>query len=77
MKTSKRENSKWIIEAFSAILSKKAERSAKMRERIRRFFARVKNRMKEIQNANAKVATVNRDVIVKAEKILENKEDRT
>ena len=48
-----------------------------MRERIRSFFARVKNRMKEIQNANAKVATVNRDVIVKAEKILENKEDRT
>ena len=77
MKTSKRENSKWINEAFSAILSKKAERSAKMRVRIRRFFARVKNRMKEIQNANAKVATVNRDVIVKAEKILENKEDRT
>lgn len=77
MKTSKRENSKWINEAFSAILSKKAERSAKMRERIRRFFARVKNRMNEIQNANAKVATVNRDVIVKAEKILENKEDRT
>ena len=77
MKTSKRENSKWINEAFSAILSKKAERSAKMRERIRRFFARGKNRMKEIQNANAKVATVNRDVIVKAEKILENKEDRT
>lgn len=77
MKTSKRENSKWINEAFSAILSKKDERSAKMRERIRRFFARVKNRMKEIQNANAKVATVNRDVIVKAEKILENKEDRT
>lgn len=77
MKTSKRENSKWINEAFSAILSKKDERSAKMRERIRKFFARVKNRMKEIQNANAKVATVNRDVIVKAEKILENKEDRT
>ena len=77
MKTSKRENSKWINEAFSAILSKKDERSAKMRERIRKFFARVKNKMKEIQNANAKVATVNRDVIVKAEKILENKEDRT
>lgn len=77
MKTSKRENSKWINKAFSAILSKKDERSAKMRERIRKFFARVKNRMKEIQNANAKVATVNRDVIVKAEKILENKEDRT
>ena len=77
MKTSKRENSKWINEAFSAILSKKDERSAKMRERIRKFFARVKNRMKEIQNANAKVATVNRDVIIKAEKMLENKEDRT
>ena len=77
MKTSKRENSKWINEAFSAILSKKAERSAKMRERIRKFFARVKNRMKEIQIANSKVATVNRDVIIKAEKMLENKEDRT
>ncbi len=77
MKTSKRENSKWITEAFSAILSKKAERSAKMRERIRKFFARVKNRMKEIQNANAKVATVNRDVIIKAEKMFINKEDRT
>ena len=77
MKTSKRENLKWINEAFSAILSKKAEGSVKMRERIRKFFARVKDRMKEIQNANAKVATVNRDVIVKAEKMLENKEDRT
>ena len=77
MKTSKRENLKWINEAFSAILSKKAEGSAKMRERIRKLFARVKDRMKEIQNANAKVATVNRDVIVKAEKMLENKEDRT
>ena len=48
-----------------------------MRERIRKFLARVKNRMKEIQNANAKVATVNRDVIIKAEKMLDNKEDRT
>ena len=48
-----------------------------MRERIRKFFARIKNGMKEIQNANAKVATVNRDVVIKAEKMLENKEDRT
>ena len=65
------------MKPFLLYFQKKDERSAKMRERIRRFFARVKNRMKEIQNANAKVATVNRDVIVKAEKILENKEDRT
>ena len=77
MKTSKRENSKWINEGFSAILSNKDERSAGMRERIRKFFARVKNRMKEIQIANSKVATVNRDVIIKAEKMLEKKEDRT
>ncbi|MBQ6215486.1 MAG: hypothetical protein IJJ67_08725 [Oscillospiraceae bacterium] len=48
-----------------------------MRERIRKFFAKVKKRMKDIQNANAKVATVNRDVIIKAGKMLENKEDRT
>ncbi len=48
-----------------------------MREKIKKFFESFKNKLKEIQNANAKVATVNRDVILKAEEMMENKEDRT